>query len=76
MMTTKPLTDDERAVIRYIWSADPPATEPVPRFLTDSLRRIVQSADPIDTLRNEYRTVGDLVRRHEIERGTRDTMER
>ncbi len=67
-MKTKPLTDDELALVRYIRTTDPPATEPVPALLTDSLRRIVESANPADALRLEYRHVFELALRQRAER--------
>jgi hypothetical protein len=36
--------------------------------LTDSLRRIVESANPIDALRHEVRAACELTRRHDLER--------
>jgi hypothetical protein len=67
-MTMKPLTDDEVALIRYILATEPPGTEPVPPLLTDSLRRIVESANPADALRHEYRNVFELALRLDAER--------
>ena len=69
-MTTTPITDEELAFVRYIWSTDPPATEPVPHLLTDALRRIFESSNPVDTLRREYRSVVELTRRHDLEGST------
>jgi hypothetical protein len=63
------LTDDERAVIEYIRSSEPPATQPVPPLLTESLRRIVGAGNQVDALRQEYRRVADIALRYDVERG-------
>lgn len=70
-MKTTPLSEEERELVRFIRSADPPATEPVPRLLTESLRRIARAANQLDALRLEFRAVADLALRDEVERGVR-----
>ena len=69
-MMTRQLTDDELAMVQYIRSADPAATQPVPRLLTESLRRITQSANPVDTLRQEFDSVVELALRYDMQQGT------
>jgi hypothetical protein len=63
------LTDDERAVIEYIRSSEPPATQPAPPLLTESLRRIVEAGNQVDALRQELRRVAEISLRYDIERG-------
>lgn len=68
-VSTKPLTEDELAIVRYVRATDPPATEPTPPYISDSLRRILESPNPVDTLRNEYRYVAELCIRREAQPG-------
>ena len=68
-MSSRLTEDDEKAFIRYLWATNPPATEPVPKVLVDSLRRIVESANPVDTLRHEFRYAVELSFRYYAEGG-------
>ncbi len=68
-MSRRPLTDEEEAVVRYIRSDDPPATQPVPPLISEALRRIVESANPVDVLRHEYRAISELTLRYDLEQG-------